>query len=267
MNYTGRYGLEINPFIKNGKDVLIETGEYKEVSFRLNYLLQTKGFGLITGEPGRGKTTTVRKWAESLNPAAYKVVYISLSTVTVIEFYRQLAEKLGIDPYYRKVDNFKAIQGMIERYRREKRVTPVIILDEANYMKSGILNDLKILFNFEMDSRDYAVVLLVGLPQLNNQLRLSSQEPLRQRLVTSYNMESLNEKEAERYILEKLKGAGCHQEVFDKNALQAIINASSGIPRVINQICNKALLIGEQKGKMILDMETIMDAVDDNELG
>lgn len=66
MNYTGRYGLEMNPFIKNGKDVLVETGEYKEVSFRLNYLLQTKGFGLITGEPGRGKTTTVRKWAESL---------------------------------------------------------------------------------------------------------------------------------------------------------------------------------------------------------
>lgn len=267
MNYIGRYGLEMNPFIKNGKDVLVETSEYKEVSFRLNYLLQTKGFGLITGEPGRGKTTTVRKWAESLNPAAYKVVYISLSTVTVIEFYRQLAEKLGIDPYYKKVDNFKAIQSMIERYKREKRITPVIILDEANYMKSGILNDLKILFNFEMDSRDYAVILMVGLPQLNNQLRMSSQEPLRQRLVISYNMETLKEKEAERYIQEKLKGSGCHQEVFDKNAMQAIINASNGVPRVINQICNKALLIGEQKGKMILDMETIMDAVDDNELG
>lgn len=267
MNYTGRYGLEMNPFIKNGKDVLVETGEYKEVSFRLDYLLQTKGFGLITGEPGRGKTTTVRKWAERLNPAAYKVVYISLSTVTVIEFYRQLAGKLGIDPYYKKIDNFKAIQTMMERYRREKRITPIIILDEANYMKSGILNDLKILFNFEMDSKDYAVVLLVGLPPLNNRLRMSSQEPLRQRLVTSYHMESLNEKEAEQYILEKLKGAGCQQEVFDKNALQAIINASNGVPRMIDQICNKALLIGEQKGKRILDMESIMDAVDDNELG
>ncbi|MGN0734448.1 MAG: ExeA family protein [Anaerovoracaceae bacterium] len=267
MNYTGRYGLEMNPFIKNGKDVLVETGEYREIVFRLDYLLQTKGFGLITGEPGRGKTTAVRKWAEKLNPSAYKVVYISLSTVTVIEFYRQLAEKLGIDPFYKKVDNFKAIQGMIERYRREKRITPVIILDEANYMKSGILNDLKILFNFEMDSRDYAVVLLVGLPQLNNQLRLSVHEPLRQRLVTSYNMEGLNEKESEQYIYDKLKGCGCHQEVFDKNALHAIINASNGTPRIINQICNKALLIGEKKGKMIIDMETVMDAVNDNELG
>lgn len=102
MNYTGRYGLEINPFIKNGKDVLVETNEYKEVKFRLNYLLQTKGFGVLTGGAGRGKTTSVRQWANELNPSAYKVVYISLSTVTVIEFYRQMALNLGIEPTIKK---------------------------------------------------------------------------------------------------------------------------------------------------------------------
>lgn len=149
---------------------------------------------------------------------------------------------------------------------KPKRITPVFIFDEANYMKSGILNDLKILFNFEMDSKDYAVVLLVGLPQLNNQLRLSSHEPLRQRIIMSHNLENLNEEEAKRYIKEKLDGVGCHQEVFDNNALNAIINASNGIPRMINQICNKSLLIGEQKQEMIISMETVMDAVNDNEL-
>ena len=133
-------------------------------------------------------------------------------------------------------------------------------------MKIGILNDLKILFNFEMDSKDYAVVLLVGLPQLNNQLRLSSHEPLRQRIIMSHNLENLNEEETKRYIKEKLDGVGCHQEVFDNNALNAIINASNGIPRMINQICNNSLLIGEQKQEMIISMETVMDAVNDNEL-
>ena len=266
MNYTGRYGLEINPFIKNGKDILVETREYKEIKFRLDYLLQTKGFGLLTGGAGRGKTTSVRQWANELNPSAYKVVYISLSTVTVIEFYRQMALNLGLDPYYKKVDNFRANQDIIEKYKLEKRITPVFIFDEANYMKSGILNDLKILFNFEMDSRDYAVVLLVGLPQLNNQLRLSSHEPLRQRLIMSHNLENLSMDETKRYIREKLEGAGCHQEVFDQNALNAIANASNGIPRMINQICNKSLLIGEQKQEMIISMDTVMDAVNDNEL-
>ena len=174
---------------------------------------------------------------------------------------------LGIEPYYKKSRQFRAIQTIIEKYKREKRITPVFIFDEANYMKSGILNDLKILFNFEMDSKDYAVVLLVGLPQLNNQLRLSSHEPLRRRIIMSHNLENLNEEEAKTlYKKKKLDGVGCHQEVFDNNALTAIINASNGIPRMINQICNKSLLIGEQKQEMIISMETVMDAINDNEL-
>ena len=76
MNYTSRYGLEFNPFIKNSKDVLVETNDYKELIFRLNYLVQTKGFGVLTGGPGRGKTTMIRHWVKSLNQSAYKVIYI-----------------------------------------------------------------------------------------------------------------------------------------------------------------------------------------------
>ena len=75
MEYISRYGLEFNPFIKNSKDIIIETSEYKESIYRLNYLLQTKGFGLITSSPGKGKTTIVRSFANSLNPALYKVIY------------------------------------------------------------------------------------------------------------------------------------------------------------------------------------------------
>lgn len=86
MDYTARYGLEFNPFLKNSKEVLVETQEYKEVLFRLNYLLTTKGFGLLTGSAGRGKTTAVRNWASGLNTSLYKVVYSSLSTLTVMIF-------------------------------------------------------------------------------------------------------------------------------------------------------------------------------------
>ena len=98
MNYTGRYGLEINPFIKNGKDVLVETNEYKEVKFRLNYLLQTKGFGVLTGGAGRGKTTSVRQWASELNPAAYKVVYI-----TVYSYCYRILQTDGIESWNRTI--------------------------------------------------------------------------------------------------------------------------------------------------------------------
>lgn len=266
INYTSRYGLDFNPFIKNTKDILIETDEYKELVFRLNYLLQIRGFGLVTGNPGLGKTTALRKWSESLNQSAYKIIYIPLSTLTVLEFYRQLADSLGIEPKFRKADNFRAIQEIITRYEKEKKITLVIILDEANYLSNGTLNDLKLLFNFDMDSRDRAVVILAGLSNLNNTLRLNSHEPLRQRIVMNYHVEALNKEESKRYIQKKLEGAGCYSPVFDEGALEAVVNAGGGVPRRINTVCNQCLLIGNSQNKNMIDVDTVMDAASEMEI-
>lgn len=267
MNYISRYNLEFNPFIKNSKEIPVETSEYKEVIFRLNYLLQTKGFGVLTGGPGKGKTTIVRNWVSSLNKAAYKVIYISLSTLTVLEFYRNLATNLNIEPHYRKTENFKDIRNAIERYVTEKKITPIIVLDEANYLPSSTLNDLKLLFNFEMDSSDKAVVLLVGLPKLNTTLNLNIHEPLKQRITMNYNLDGLSKEESRRYILTKLKGAGCETQIFEEAALESIINSSNGIPRYINKLCNQALLLGNSKGQNIIDADTVTAALNDIELG
>lgn len=267
MDYIARYGLEFNPFLKNTKEILVETSESKELRFRLNYLLSTKGFGLLTGSPGRGKTTAIRSWVRTLNPSLYKVIYSSLSTVTVMEFYRNLATELGVQPAHRKVENFRAIQDEINRLVLEKRITPVIIIDEANYISGSILNDLKILFNFEMDSRDRVVILLAGLPQLNNTLRLGIHEPLRQRIVMNYNLDGLTKEEGRLYIQQKLQGAGCHQPIFEENAVEAILNAANGTPRLINKLCNASLLIGNSRSLDRITAEAVMQAISDSELG
>ncbi len=266
MDYTSRYGLEYNPFLKGSHNPTIVTSQYREVQSRMNYLLQTRGFGLITGQPGTGKTTAIRNWIGSLNSAAYKTVYISLSTLTVMEFYRVLAEELGYEPTYRKAENFRIIQQAINRYVIEKRMTPIIILDEANYLKNATLNDLKILFNFEMDSINKAVILLTGLPQLNTTLRLAAHEPLAQRITTNYELKPLGKEETISYINEKLKEAGSHMEVFEKNALEAIAGASNGVPRMIDKISNQALMIGNVINQNIITSETIMKTVEDLEI-
>jgi type II secretory pathway predicted ATPase ExeA len=266
MDYTSRFGLDFNPFIKNSKEIMIETEEYKETKFRLDTLLKTKGFGVITGLPGKGKTTTVRNWSKTLNPSQYKVIYTPLSTLTVLEFYKNLASQLGLEPVQRKSDNFKLIQNEIKRYAIEKRIIPVIIIDEANYIKTAILNDLKLLFNFEMDSKDQAVVLLVGLPLLNNTLRMSAHEPLRQRITMNYHLDGLSKEDAKTYIYEKLKGANCHTNIFSEGALEGIINASNGVARVINKICNTCLLIGDSQGHSEINNDIVMKAVNEIEL-
>lgn len=267
MELTARYGLEFNPFLKNSREILYTGNEYNEALFRLDYLARTKGFGLLTGSPGRGKTTVVRNWTAKLNPSLYKVIYTSLSTVTVNDFYRNLAVSLGAQAAYRKTENFHTIQDEITRLALDKKKTPVIIIDEANYVSNAVLNDLKILFNFEMDSRDRAVILLVGLPQLNNTLSLTIHEPLRQRIVMNYNLDGLTKEEGREYIERKLKGAGCSQPVFEDAAVEAILNAADGTARMISKLCNASLVIGNSRSLNMITAETAMQAINDSKLG
>lgn len=267
MELTSRYGLEFNPFLKNSKEILFCSAEYNEALARLTYLCSTKGFGLLTGAPGRGKTTLVRNWSHSLNPSLYEVSYSSLSTLTVNEFYRNLAFHLGEQPMYRKPDNFRLIQNAINRIALEKHKTPVIIIDEANLVPNAVLNDLKILFNFEQDSRDRAIILLVGLPQLNNTLRLSVHEPLRQRIIMNYHLEGLSKEEGRDYIIQKIKGAGGSEDIMEPSAMEAILNAADGTPRIICKLCNTALVIGHSISKNIIDSDIAMQAINECTLG
>lgn len=267
MDIQSRFGLEQNPFVKNAKEIIFESNELKEALTRLRYLESIKGFGLLTGRPGNGKTTALRVWARNLNPSRYKVIYISLATLTVMEFYRNLAAELNLVPAFRKIDNFKMIQKEITRCAVETKITPVIILDEANQISNAILSDLKILFNFEMDSRDRAVVLLAGLPQMNYTLNLGIHEPLRQRITMNYNMDGLSKAESIQFIRAKLDGVHCTQHVFDDNALEAIANASNGVPRLLNKLANACLTIADARGFDHVDTETVMQAVNDCQLG
>ena len=265
-DYSVRFGMEENPFLKNSREILFENVECKEVQKRLDTFLTTKGFGVLTGGAGDGKTTNVRVWVRKLNPSLYKPVYICLSTLNVTEFYRTLASSLGLEPRYRKNDNFKLIQDEIARYALEKRIVPVIIIDEANHICNAILHDLKLLFNFEMDSRDLALVLLTGLPSLNHTLQLGIHESLRQRITMNYNMEGYSKEESKAYILTKLRGVNCTRQVFDENALEALANAVNGVPRLLNKLADRCLVIASAKGYDTIGAEIVAQAVNDCEL-
>lgn len=263
MNYLLKYGLEHNPFIKNNNDVKLELNNYKQIIFRLKHLEETKGIGLITGEPGLGKTTTVRHWSKGLNTNLYKVIYIAHSTVTVHEFYRELCQKLGLEEHFSKRKNLINIQEEIKRLWIEKKITPVIIIDEANYLPSSILNDLKIILNFDMDSKEPYILLLVGQNTIRNSLNMKANEALKQRISMSYIMSGMTKDEARRYIDDKLKLAGLTHPILSDDAYNVIIGSSNGVPRRINQIMDKALLLLENKRLNIIDGDTMMEAIDE----
>ena len=259
--------MEFNPFEKEiSEKQFYEGTDYKEAKKRLEHLRNIRGIGLFTGFPGAGKTVVIRSFIHDLNPNIYKVVYIQMTTISVNEFYRDLALGLGLVPSFRKSDNFRQIQDRIRMMYRDQKVTLLVVIDEAQYLKNEVLADLKLLMNFEMDSRNYAIMVLCGLPVLNNRITLQIHEALRQRIVISYNYLGLDEDEVKDYIVNRMKLCGVTQPVFNDNALGAAYGYCGGSIRKLNTLLFKSLMIGcEQEAKEI-DADIIMDAVGEIDL-
>jgi len=265
--YKTFYSLAKEPFSKEMRpsDAFSST-IYKEALNGLQYLQKSKGIGLITGDPGVGKTFTLRTFKESLNPSLYHVVYFPLSTGGVMDFYRGLAYGLGEQPAFRKVDVFRQIQQGIERMDQERKLTPVFILDEMHMAKDAFLQDLAILFNFQMDSSNPFILILAGLPHLRTRLHLNHHRPLAQRIIMRYQFQSLPKAEVFTYIDHHLQMAGAKIPIFTQTAFEAIALRSQGWPRVINTLTTNCLLFGAQLKKERIDEEIVRLAAEDGGL-
>jgi len=265
--YKAYWGMEFNPFAKEIKEKQFYHGsDYQEALKRLEYLRSIRGIGLFTGLAGTGKTYTIRSFVDGLNPNLYKVVYLPMTTISTNEFYKDLASGLGLEPSFRKIDNFRQIQERIRMMYRDQKVTLLIVIDEAQYLSRSILADLKLLMNFEMDSQNYAILILCGQPVLNNTLSMQIHEALRQRIVINYNYQGLRSEEVKDYILDRLKLSGVTQPIFTDNALEAAYGYCGGSIRRLNTLSHKALMIGCAKETREISPEIIMDAATEMEL-
>lgn len=260
-NYVKRFGFIYNPFHKETNEFFIENANYKEIASNLDYVIQTRGIALITGEPGCGKTSSLRKYIQTLPKHLYKFIYISMSTLTVREFLIELASQFGISGVAKKVSLVKEIKNSISVYADQKKILPVIILDEANYLSNQILNDLKMLLNFEMDSKNKAVLILCGLKNLNSTLDLAIHQPLSQRITARVDVEELTEKESKLYIETKIEKAGSSLNYFPPESIQAVINGSGGVPRIIDKIMDKALMLADKTERNIVSDDIIKAAI------
>jgi len=171
------YNLAFNPFDKalDPKQAHV-TADFKEFNARMDHLLDTGGIGLMCASSGYGKTYACRSWAAAQNKNRIHFSYICFSTITTSEFYRSLCYELGVEPAFKKVDMFRAIQEQLSYSAAEKGIRTIIVIDEAQYLKSEILRDLKMLTNFQMDSKNYLTLVLMGQPMLAD---LLMRQPMR----------------------------------------------------------------------------------------
>lgn len=264
---TTFYGLTGNPFDKHAlrTQEAFQSNDFRVMQDRLSYLIDVRGIGVFTAPPGMGKTHAIRCFERNLNKNLYQAEYICLATVSVTEFYAQICMALGLEPAYRKSAMFKRIQEQIYYDFKEKRKPLILVIDEAQYLNSDILNDLKILMNFDYDSLNCFTLILSGEPRLNITLSKAINEALRQRITVHYEFHGLDPGEISSYVSHKLKLAGGAESIMTPDALSAIVGASNGNPRTIDNIMTTALTLGAQLKKNSIDADVIMAAV--NELG
>lgn len=255
------YGLSFDPFEKD-LDVkyFFKSKSFSEALNRLEFLKSTNGFGLITGEPGAGKSSLLRYFVNSLNPNLYKSVYIPLSTLTVMDFYRALCDGLGIIPAFKKVNMFKQLQECIYSYYNNRRITPVIIIDEAQFLKNSVLDDLRIIFNFEMDSKSYAILILSGQTPFITQLQRQPHEALRQRIVVNYCLKGFTKDETKDYIDSRLKIAGSTEPIFTDDAYELMYSSTSGLIRPLNSLARMCLISGANQKLRSINSEVVFQA-------
>ncbi|MBI5745873.1 MAG: AAA family ATPase [Nitrospirae bacterium] len=252
------YNLRKAPFAKDiGPGDTYPGDSILEFSQRLEYMKEKRGILLATGEPGVGKTLAVRSFVERLNSNQYKSFYIPLSTVSIIDFYRQLSITLGGEARYRKSDLFLSIQNTIRDYVENTKRIPVIIFDECHLLSNENLYELQIITNFQMDSVDPAIFILIGQPHIRERLMSPIHRSINQRISLKYHITPLSKKETSSYIQHHLKLCGVNTPLFNENALGAIYQNSSGIPRVINSIAIKAMTIGSLERKDVLTEEEV----------
>ena len=263
--YRQFYGLTGHSFTKDiPVSKLFMSRDLKEFMSRMEYLKTIRGIALVFGESGAGKTTALRSFVDSLNPQQYSPVYLPLASVTVIDFYRHLAVGLGLLPRFRKVDIYHQIQQHISNQSSQHGQIPVIVVDEAHHLRHELLHELQMIMNFHMDSKNLAILVLAGTPSIVPMVKIRIHDSFLQRVVVHHEFTGLEPDEAAPYFESMLRAAGAVAPIFTPDAIAAIYQLSHGMPRLINQIASKCLLVGYAHEARAIDPKIVQEAVSDS---
>jgi general secretion pathway protein A len=241
--YLKAFGLTRHPFSKElPPEELFVCAAGRELEVRLAHLLELRGIGLVTGEVGSGKTTLCRKVVSSLHTGLYRVFYVPLTTGNVMDMYKSIAWELGLPTERSRAALFRVIRTEVARLTLEARVRPVLVVDEAQHLRSDVLEDLRLLTNYEMDSANRLCLLLVGQAELRRRLSMAVHEPLNQRVVVRHHLAGLTREELPLYLAHLLRRAGTELPLFDASATEALFQATSGLPRKVNLLAHHTLM-------------------------
>jgi general secretion pathway protein A len=262
--YRDYYKLKTIPFgLTPDPRYIFKTESHLEVTANLKYCIEhSKGIVVVLGEVGTGKTTTLRSMIQQFGHDILSV-YIFNPYLTVAEFFELFTDglKLGLPRTASKADLLSAV-GRTLAMRHAKGLRTVLVVDEAHGLSTALLEEIRLLANFETNSEKLLQVILCGQPELRSTLNLPQLRQLKQRVSLRCEILPLTMPEINKYIRFRLKTAGAERvDIFATEAVNLIAQVSLGIPRVINNICDNALLYGYAGAQPVITSEVIQEVI------
>lgn len=257
--YEQYFGMSSTPFSRNvPPEALYESPAMADALGRLAYAADKQLFAVVTSDAGCGKTTLIRKFSASLPKEDYILLYLSDSKLTPRWFYKGLLDQLGMESRFYRGDAKRQLQKEIEIIRGVQHRKVICVLDEAHLLEKETLEEFRFMLNYRYDSESPMGLILVGQTELWDQkLRLQRYAAIRQRIDMNIVLRHFDRSETECYITSHLEYAGGRKDLFTDRALDEIFKVSSGIPRMINRICEKALMYASQQQKRLVDEHMI----------
>lgn len=259
--YEAFYGMIHTPFSRDvPPEALYESRAMADALGRLSYAADRQLFAVVTSDAGCGKSTLIRKFAASLPKEKYIFLYLSDSKLTPRWFYKGLLDQLGLESRFYRGDAKRQLQREIEIIRGVHGQRVVCVLDEAHLLEKETIEEFRFLLNYRFDSMSPMALILAGQTELwEDKLRLKRYDAVRQRIDINCVLPHLDRAETEKYIQSHITYAGVNgRELFSRRAVDEIFRISSGIPRSVNRVCEKALMYGSQQGLQILDDQDIL---------
>jgi general secretion pathway protein A len=260
MDYLEYYRLKEHPF-SNVVDnrFYFNSLQHSNALKKLKYGIDSKkGLAVVIGDIGTGKTTLARRFLEELDEDKYEAALLVVihSSVSSEWLFKKFAIQLGVrDIKEDKVELLSQIYSRLYEIREEGR-NAVVMLDEVQMLNSKeIMEEFRGLSNMELPDGKMVNLVFFGLPDLENVLSLD--EPLKQRIAVKIKLKSFSEEDTTNYINHRLSVAGCDGEIFSQDAYKLIYQYSLGLPRLINSVCDNALLEGYLFNKNSIDAMTI----------
>ena len=259
MTYRTFFELEREPFSSDIEiENILKTPALMAVEERIRYALGLGAIALVTGEIGSGKSTALRYVTGMLHPSEYRTLYITASTGSILELYRQMLHVLGMEMGgVSRAVMLRRIRQEIREWVQGKKIKMLLVIDEASLLRLEVFAELHTLTQFEKDSKPILPMVLAGQSNLIDNLMYRSSLPLASRIVGRSHLEGVTREQMEKYLIHHLAIAGVNHNIFDETAITAIQQGSGGLFRKANHLARGAIVVAAKNKSMTVNADHV----------